>query len=209
MLISYFSNFKKAVYISTFLYIAFKSFRWSLCQETQLFCNHPKQWILIHHRTIISEFASGNFSGTDWNHSNCNRFISISTAYNMPYIFLHRNFRQGQVFIYRDALTRNWSRRQFYVEINMAHLHEYASMRLQWKNFLGIYVNYFFFIVCRYDDSLMGSLQSKPNDILPYFEMAAKDALKMSLTVEGVWSQFTFNHSLQHFPSLFIFSWMI
>eukprot|EP01036_Dinobryon_divergens_P033477 gene33477-43263_t len=71
-----------------------------------------------------------------------------------------RNFRQGQVFIYRDALTRNWSRRQFYVEINMAHLHEY-------------------------DDSLMGSLQSKPNDILPYFEMAAKDALKMSLTVEG------------------------
>ena len=37
----------------------------------------------------------------------------------------------------------------------------------------------------RFDDNLMGLLRSKPNEILPYFEMAAKDALKMSLTLEG------------------------
>jgi DNA replication licensing factor MCM5 len=31
----------------------------------------------------------------------------------------------------------------------------------------------------------MGALQSKPNEIMPFFETAAKDALKMSLTIEG------------------------
>jgi len=31
----------------------------------------------------------------------------------------------------------------------------------------------------------MGYLQSNPNDVFPYFELAAKDALKMSLTLEG------------------------
>jgi len=71
-----------------------------------------------------------------------------------------RNFRLGQVYIYRDMLTRNWNRRQFIVEVNLGHLHEY-------------------------DEVLMGYLQSNPNDVFPYFELAAKDALKLSLTMEG------------------------
>ena len=36
-----------------------------------------------------------------------------------------------------------------------------------------------------FDENLLGLLQSKPNEILPFFETAAKDALTMLLTQQN------------------------
>ena len=67
-----------------------------------------------------------------------------------------RNFRHGNVYIYRDTLIRQWRRREFFVEVDLAHVNEY-------------------------DEVLFNNLQSRPDDIMPFFEAAAKDSLKMFL----------------------------
>ncbi len=36
-----------------------------------------------------------------------------------------RNFRIGNVYIYRDALVRNWNRREYFIEIDLLHLSEF------------------------------------------------------------------------------------
>ena len=53
----------------------------------------------------------------------CTTFALITQFMN-KLLYSERNFRQGLVFIYRDALTRNWNRRQLYVEVDMLHLTE-------------------------------------------------------------------------------------
>ena len=68
-----------------------------------------------------------------------------------------RNFRQGNVYKYRDALVRQWNRREYYVDVDLAHVNEY-------------------------DEVLFNNLQSRPDHIMPFFEAAAKDALKLFLT---------------------------
>ena len=68
-----------------------------------------------------------------------------------------RNFRQGNVFVYREALMRQWNRREFFVEVDLAHMNEY-------------------------DEVLFNNLQNRPSVFLEYFEKAAKDALKYFLT---------------------------
>lgn len=68
-----------------------------------------------------------------------------------------RNFRQGNVYPYRDALVRQWNRREFYVNVDLAHVNEY-------------------------DEVLFNNLQSRPDQVMPYFEAAAKDALTIFLT---------------------------
>ena len=67
-----------------------------------------------------------------------------------------RNFRQGQIYVYRDALVRQWNRKEYYVDVDLAHVNEY-------------------------DDVLYNNLQSKPDTFLPFFEKGAKEALKMFL----------------------------
>ncbi len=67
-----------------------------------------------------------------------------------------RNFRQGQIYVYRDALVRQWNRTEYYVDVDLAHVNEY-------------------------DDVLYNNLQSKPDTFLPFFEKGAKEALKMFL----------------------------
>jgi MCM N-terminal domain len=42
-----------------------------------------------------------------------------------------RNFRLGNVYPYRDALIRHWNRSEFYVEVDLAHVHEYDEVLLQ------------------------------------------------------------------------------
>lgn len=68
-----------------------------------------------------------------------------------------RNFRQGNVFIYRETLVRQWNRREFFVEVDLSHVNEY-------------------------DEILFNNLQSRPAEFLEMFENAAKDALKYFLT---------------------------
>ena len=42
-----------------------------------------------------------------------------------------RNFRLGNVYPYRDALIRHWNRGEFFVEVDLAHVHEYDEVLLQ------------------------------------------------------------------------------
>lgn len=68
-----------------------------------------------------------------------------------------RNFRQGNIFIYRESLVRQWNRREFFIEVDLSHVNEY-------------------------DEVLFDSLQRRPAEFLEKFENAAKDALKNFLT---------------------------
>jgi hypothetical protein len=36
-----------------------------------------------------------------------------------------RNFRIGNIYIYRDALVRNWNRQEYFVEVDLLHLSEF------------------------------------------------------------------------------------
>ena len=68
-----------------------------------------------------------------------------------------RNFRCGNVYIYRDALVRNWNRHEYYIEIDLAHLNEFS-------------------------EELFNIMQTKPAEYLPSFELGAKEALKLFLS---------------------------
>lgn len=41
-----------------------------------------------------------------------------------------RNFRIGGVFYYREALLRNWNKKHYFIEVNLAHVYEYNDMLL-------------------------------------------------------------------------------
>jgi hypothetical protein len=41
-----------------------------------------------------------------------------------------KNFRIGGVFHYREALLRNWNKKHYFVEVNLAHVYEYNDMLL-------------------------------------------------------------------------------
>jgi DNA replication licensing factor MCM5 len=96
------------------------------------------------------QFERGLFSGYD---------ITGSAARSRFREFF-RNFRQGNVYIYRDALVRHWDRKEFYIEVELGHVNEY-------------------------DEVLLQSLQTRPTEILPFFEAGAKDALKLFLTLNS------------------------
>ena len=68
-----------------------------------------------------------------------------------------RNFRLGTVYPYRDALIRHWNRAEYFVDVDVSHLLEY-------------------------DEILYNQLRNQPDEILPYFEAAAKESLKLFLT---------------------------
>ena len=69
-----------------------------------------------------------------------------------------RNFRNGNIFPYREQLLQRWRKRETFLEIDLAHLQEY-------------------------DSGLLSKVTEKPTDYLPIFERAAKDALAR-LTVD-------------------------
>ena len=68
-----------------------------------------------------------------------------------------RNFRQGNLYTYREALVRQWNRHEYYIEVDLAHVNEY-------------------------DEKLFNNIQSSPDRIMPAFERGAKEALKKFLT---------------------------
>ncbi|KAJ1428371.1 MCM2/3/5 family-domain-containing protein [Ochromonadaceae sp. CCMP2298] len=98
--------------------------------------------------------------GDAWGGSRLTNFdIDGSSARNRFREFF-RNFQLENVYIYRDALIRNWNRKELFVEVDLFHLNQF-------------------------DEVLFNTLQTRPNDIMSFFEAGAKDALKMSLTVEN------------------------
>lgn len=71
-----------------------------------------------------------------------------------------RKFSQHGVYTYREALLRQWNKKEFFIEVDLAHLSEY-------------------------DDALLNSLQINPGNLLPFFEAGAKDALEQLLVSEN------------------------
>eukprot|EP01038_Epipyxis_sp_PR26KG_P005704 gene5704-7872_t len=73
-----------------------------------------------------------------------------------------RNFKKDNLLIYtyRNALVRQWNRNEYFIEVDLADLNQF-------------------------DAALTENLQSRPSEIMPYFEAGAKDALKLSLTQES------------------------
>lgn len=39
-----------------------------------------------------------------------------------------RNFRLDNVYLYRDALIRNWNRRDYFVEVDLSHLNQFDEI---------------------------------------------------------------------------------
>ncbi len=94
--------------------------------------------------------------GENWDRSRSDYDIEGATARHRFREFF-RNFRLGTVYMYRDALIRHYNRKEYFVEIDLAHVNEY-------------------------DEVLFNALQTRPEYILPFFEAGAKDALKLLLT---------------------------
>mmetsp|Transcript_12370 Transcript_12370/g.18763 ORF Transcript_12370/g.18763 Transcript_12370/m.18763 type:complete len:729 (-) Transcript_12370:32-2218(-) len=67
-----------------------------------------------------------------------------------------RNYRLGNIYHYREALVRNWNQGLYFIEVDLLHITEY-------------------------DVILLNCLQTRPDEMLPFFELAAKDALQMSV----------------------------
>ena len=63
-----------------------------------------------------------------------------------------RNFRQGNNFVYRNQLLQRWRKRDFYLNVDLQD-------------------------VLSYDPELNDLIQRSPNDYVPLFEQACKDAL--------------------------------
>lgn len=99
-----------------------------------------------------SNFAEGRVRGGLENQFE----VSLADAKAKFREFL-RNYRLDNVFLYRDMLNRRWRRKEFFVEVDLAHLNEY-------------------------DEVLFNSIQTRPEEIIPMFEAAAKDALVSLLT---------------------------
>eukprot|EP00605_Chrysophyceae_sp_TOSAG23-4_P000993 GSChrysophyteH1.ASY1.ANO1.1094.1 assembled CDS len=72
-----------------------------------------------------------------------------------------RNFRQGNVFIYRDALVRQWNRREYFVDVDLAHINEY-------------------------DEVLFNNLQSRPEDISHNLRHLNADLVNQLVKVPGI-----------------------
>jgi hypothetical protein len=60
-----------------------------------------------------------------------------------------RNFRIGGVFHYREALLRNWNKRHFFVELNLAHVYEYNDMLLNALQVRSVVQSRAVFMPCR------------------------------------------------------------
>ena len=63
-----------------------------------------------------------------------------------------RNYREGNIYPYREQLQQRWRKRETFLEVNFAHLQEY-------------------------NHDLMSKIAERPSEYLPLFERAAKDAL--------------------------------
>jgi DNA replication licensing factor MCM5 len=117
-----------------------------------------------------------------------------------------RNFRLGNVYLYRDALIRHWNRGEYFVEVDLAHVHEYDEVLLQslqvkrspkFKLLLVVIARTDAFIIIHVGFIITTSLivvtnsvtlqclQTRPTEILPFFEAGAKDALRVFLTQQG------------------------
>jgi hypothetical protein len=96
------------------------------------------------------------------------RFLYLISFSSLPLLLCRRRFREffrnyqkDSIFIYRDALILRWGRREYFVEVDLAHLNEF-------------------------DEVLYNNLQVKPDEMMPLFEKGARDALNNLLTNQSL-----------------------
>lgn len=94
-----------------------------------------------------------------WNESQAG-FEIAGAAARQRFREFFRNFRLGNIYLYREALIRHWNRNEYFVEVDLAH-------------------------VDQYDQVLFNAIQTQPESILKFFETGAKDALKLFLTEQS------------------------
>ena len=104
--------------------------------------------------TVVLEYNRGD-DPFDYNNGNDGTLTPTKVRALVREFF--RNFRSGNVYIYRDALVRNWNRHELEIEIDLAHLNEFS-------------------------EELFNIMQTKPAEYVPSFELGAKEALKLFLS---------------------------
>jgi hypothetical protein len=64
-----------------------------------------------------------------------------------------RNFRQGNNYIYREALIINWQRQKYVIEVDLGHVNEYDDVLLQslqvWLEIMYL-CGYVYMLICMY-----------------------------------------------------------
>ncbi len=60
-----------------------------------------------------------------------------------------RNFSLGNIFIYRESLFRQWSRNEYFVEVNLAHVQEFHRDLFNCLQVFPFNKSYHIFIICR------------------------------------------------------------
>eukprot|EP01041_Mallomonas_annulata_P004288 gene4288-8525_t len=100
---------------------------------------------------------------SEWERNNAplsiNSYNIDGAATRLRFREFFSKFRQDNSFLYRDALIRQWNRKDFFLDVDLAHLEQY-------------------------DEVLYKKMLAEPSDTLPFFESAAKDALKGLLTAQ-------------------------
>ncbi|EGG21461.1 MCM family protein [Cavenderia fasciculata] len=88
-------------------------------------------------------------------HNNAKVLDGDTLHYKASFLRFIRGWKnQNNAFIYREQLIQHFELEKYYLEVNMDHL-------------------------TQFDQDLASSLLSKPNEVVPTFEMAAKEAIKM------------------------------
>lgn len=67
-------------------------------------------------------------NGRSWERNQIGSFDVDGASARIRFREFFRNFKVGNVFIYREALIRSWTRNEFFVEVDLAHLAEYDEI---------------------------------------------------------------------------------
>lgn len=83
--------------------------------------------------------------GNDWGSERLTNFEVGGAQARARFREFFRNFRLENVFIYRDALIRQWNRREMFVEVDLSHLNQFDEVlfsNLQVRNDISIHTTY-------------------------------------------------------------------
>lgn len=80
------------------------------------------------------------------NHASDRNVLSASLA-KQTFREFFRNFRIGNLYIYRDALIRQFNRGEYFIEVDLAHVNEFDDQLLNNLQVIGIIIFMIFFII--------------------------------------------------------------
>ena len=78
-------------------------------------------------RPVVIEAQGGVYDGRE----NVRAYEIEGARARLRFREFFRRFCHGNEYPYRDALIRHWNRREFYVEVDLAHVNEFDDVLLQ------------------------------------------------------------------------------